>query len=93
MSWYTCHRQNFKLVQYLNVSSCHLSFLNYFTQCEKCEYTAERNETLKKHALTKHEGVRYSCDTCTRKTTDKVLLKQHIKSQHEGKWYPCKECK
>ena len=31
---------------------------------------------LKKHVLTKHEGVRYSCDYCT--NTEEVALKQHI---------------
>ena len=36
-----------------------------------------------KHALTKHEGVRYSCDYCRNKTTDKVALRQHIESQQE----------
>ena len=60
---------------------------------EKCENTSNRNEFLKKHALTKHEGVRYSCYYSTQKSTDKVTLKQYIKSQHEGKRYPCKDCK
>ena len=55
--------------------------------------TAKRNAFLKKHAITKHEGVRYSCDYCTHKSTDEVTLKQYIKSQHEGKRYPCKDCK
>ena len=56
--------------------------------CDKCEYTAKRNETLKKHALNKHEGVTYSCDYCKRKSIDKVALKQHNKSKHERKRYP-----
>ena len=57
---------------------------------EKCENKSNRNEFLKKHALTKHEGVRYSCDYCT--NTEEVALKQHIESHHEGKGYPCTDC-
>ena len=45
---------------------------------------------LKKHVLTKHEGVRYSCDYCT--NTEEVALKQHIESHHDGKGYPCTDC-
>ena len=41
--------------------------------------------SIKKHALTKPEGVIYSSDYFTHKSTDKVALKQHIISQHEGK--------
>ena len=59
----------------------------WFIFCDKCEYTAKRNSTLDKHALTKHECVRYSCDYCTHKSTDKEALKQHIKSQQEFKVY------
>ena len=45
---------------------------------------------LKKHVLTKHEGVRHSCDYCT--NTEEVSLKQHIESHHDGKGYPCTDC-
>ena len=32
--------------------------------CEKCEYTANKQDTLKQYMQSKHEGIRYPCDQC-----------------------------
>ena len=39
-----------------------------------CEYTAKKNEPLKKHVSSEHEGERYACDFCEHKSTDKAAL-------------------
>ena len=31
--------------------------------CDQCEYTGSR-DALRKHKLSKHEGIRYPCDQC-----------------------------
>ena len=33
-------------------------------KCNQCDYQAARQDSLRAHEQSKHDGVRYSCDKC-----------------------------
>ena len=62
--------------------------------CDKCDYEATTESTLKRHKVYKHEDFidLIHCGQCNYNTTVKGSLKQHVESIHEGVRYPCDQC-
>ena len=51
--------------------------------CNLCEYSNKAKCAVKKHFMSKHEGVRYGCSNCEYKATTPFNLAQHVRSIHE----------
>ena len=47
---------------------------------------------LKRHKITKHEGVKYNCDQCDEEFTEMGNLKRHKLTKHDGIRYDCDQC-
>ena len=61
--------------------------------CKSCEYQAKDTSTLRKHRLSVHEGIRFSCDLCDHQATRNSSLKIHKETVHLGvKRYKCNIC-
>ena len=50
--------------------------------CEDCDYIAKYSNHLKRHQLSKHEGIRYPCKLCETKFTQASSLKRHMTKLH-----------
>jgi len=61
-------------------------------ECNQCDSTFTRKDSLITHNLSVHEGVKYACNHCEHLFSDKANLTTHIKSIHEGIKYPCNQC-
>ena len=51
-------------------------------QCQHCEYKTAKFSHLKRHILSKHEGVTYPCEHCDYKATQTAHLKRHVLRVH-----------
>ena len=60
--------------------------------CKLCDYKTKGRADLKKHKLSSHESLRYSCDQCEHQTTSQTNLRTHKKTNHMGIIYCCKHC-
>ena len=60
--------------------------------CNHCEYSARRNDDLKRHLRSVHEGIIYPCEQCSYVSKEKTNLKEHLRIVHEGIVYPCEQC-
>ena len=50
--------------------------------CTDCSYKATYANHLRRHTLSVHEGVRYSCESCDKKFTQKPNLNKHVARKH-----------
>ena len=50
--------------------------------CNQCEYSATRENNLKKHMHSMHEGVRYHCYQCELSASRPEYLEKHIQNNH-----------
>ena len=58
-----------------------------------CNHCFLESDTLKKHVLTIHEGVKpFKCKICEDRFADKSGMNRHVKSAHEGKKFECQLC-
>ena len=56
-----------------------------FINCEKCDYTAEDKDLMKKH-MTKHTGGRiFTCNYCVFEATKQSILEDHMETKHAKK--------
>ena len=68
-----------------------------FYPCLQCEDKFKKRSTLKKHTMTKHLGVKFTCQHCEEEFPRQVRLSFHIRKCHEegkniGDIYPCLQC-
>jgi len=61
-------------------------------QCNKCEFTSVHYASVRKHKISKHDGVKYHCDKCVKSFSDSSTLLRHKKSIHDGVVYRCELC-
>ena len=54
-------------------------------KCDICSKIFQKNDHLKQHIESIHEGKTFKCDICPSSFTQKGHLKRHIESVHEGK--------
>jgi len=57
-----------------------------------CEAQFSDVGNLRRHKMTKHEGVKYNCDQCDEEFTEQGNLKRHKLTKHEGIRYDCDQC-
>ena len=57
---------------------------------DQCEYIATHPSYLKRHKVSKHEGIRYPCDQCEFVFISELFLKRHVQSTH--KELRCDQC-
>ena len=50
--------------------------------CDKCNYQATEQSSLRKHKKSVHDGVKYSCDKCNYQTGWKQKFKEHKDRKH-----------
>ena len=50
--------------------------------CHNCDYIAKYSNHLKRHQLSKHEGIKYPCSQCETKFTQVTSLKRHMINIH-----------
>ncbi len=61
-------------------------------QCDVCGYTTPENSRLKKHYMSRHEGVSpYQCSHCEYKTWERSSFKCHMFRHQQDKKYKCVE--
>eukprot|EP00092_Neocalanus_flemingeri_P009466 GFUD01010186.1.p1 GENE.GFUD01010186.1~~GFUD01010186.1.p1 ORF type:complete len:284 (-),score=69.96 GFUD01010186.1:87-938(-) len=60
--------------------------------CNKCDFTSVHYASVRKHKISKHEGIKYQCDKCEKRFTDSSTLLRHKKSIHDGVVYRCDIC-
>ena len=66
---------------------------NLFTRfCDECRFQTKRQDLLKHHKESLHEGIIYSCDGCNVQTNRKAKIKHHKESTHAGIIYSCDSC-
>ena len=58
--------------------------------CPDCERVFYDSSNMKKHYISKHQGVTFPCDQCDMVYTRQQPLTQHIKGVHEGQPIKCK---
>ena len=58
--------------------------------CDVCNKSYPRKNSLARHIKSVHEGKKYECKTCNRMFTQSGYLKTHQTAVHEGKKYICK---
>ena len=51
--------------------------------CPQCKFKTGNMADLKKHMMTVHEGIQYSCDKCDHVTTRPEHLKKHKRTKHK----------
>ena len=59
--------------------------------CNQCEHTTRRNEDLKYHVSSVHEGIVYPCEQCSYVSKWNRELKLHVKSKHTTMFFFCEE--
>ena len=57
--------------------------------CPDCERVFYDSSNMKKHYISKHQGVTFPCDQCDKVYTHQQQLTQHIKGVHEGLTIKC----
>ena len=60
--------------------------------CPQCDFQATHSNSLQRHVMSKHEGIKYPCKQCDYMATQTCHLQMHIKSKHEGIKYSCQQC-
>ena len=50
--------------------------------CNQCDYQVAKQDNLKIHIQSKHEGVKYACNQCDYQATRQDNLKMHVKRVH-----------
>ena len=61
--------------------------------CPDCDYSAKRNDKLKLHIQTKHEGLRFPCEYCEYAALRPDKLRDHRRKKHGIETtYPCDVC-
>ena len=60
--------------------------------CDLCEAQFSDVGNLRRHKLTKHEGVKYNCDQCDAEFSEQGNLKRHKLTKHDGIRYDCNQC-
>ena len=60
--------------------------------CNLCPGKYSHSNHLRRHQLSKHEGVTHVCDKCLDVFTLKGNLNKHKKSVHDGVMYECDQC-
>ena len=61
-------------------------------QCNKCDFTSVHYASVRKHKISKHDGIKYHCDKCVKSFSDSSTLLRHKKSIHDGVVYRCELC-
>ena len=63
-------------------------------ECKKCEFTSIHWATVRKHKISKHDGIRYKCpqSECEKTFSDTSSLLRHRKATHDGFIYKCETC-
>ena len=81
---FICHLCNYEAIGMENMDSVH-GFLN----CERCQFTAEDKQIMKKH-MTKHTGgIIYTCYVCEFESTRQAMLDDHkeTKQTNNNPWW------
>ena len=65
---------------------------NQLHKCEECGEGYSWRTALVRHIISKHEGVRYSCNKCVYRTKHKPNLNRHKQAIHEGIKFSCNQC-
>lgn len=60
--------------------------------CDLCEAQFSDVGNLKRHKITKHEGIKYNCDQCDEEFSEQGNLKRHKLTKHDGIRYDCDQC-
>ena len=60
--------------------------------CDLCEAQFSDVGNLRRHKMTKHEGVKYNCDQCDAEFSEQGNLKRHKLTKHDGIRYDCNQC-
>ena len=61
-------------------------------KCNKCDFTSVHYASVRKHKISKHDGIKYQCEKCEKSFTDSSTLLRHRKSIHDGIVYKCELC-
>jgi len=61
-------------------------------ECNKCDFTSVHYASVRKHKLSKHDGIKYQCEKCVKSFSDSSTLLRHKKSVHDGVVYRCDLC-
>jgi len=61
-------------------------------ECDQCESKYTHPSNLRRHILSKHEGIKYDCNQCDQKYSDSSSLSHHVKSKHKGEICACDQC-
>ena len=60
--------------------------------CDQCESQYTTKDHLKRHILTKHNGLRFPCNHCDYQAKQETNLKMHVESKHVGVRHFCDQC-
>ena len=60
--------------------------------CNLCGHEASHKNTLTKHKLIVHAGVKFPCGQCNHQATLKENLAEHKRTVIEGVKYACRQC-
>ena len=85
------YRCKIKSCQYYGKDTCEDLEQHSLLFCNQCEYSARRNEDLKNHMKSVHEGIVFPCDQCSYVSKRSKDLRIHVMSKHTTKFFSCKE--
>ena len=62
--------------------------------CDECSFSSDRQDFLKDHKFTEHEGKLYECDQCEKTCRQMKNMKEHIRMMHsvERVTFLCEFC-
>ena len=88
---FICHKCSYKAPSIAMLrkheESDHIESVAY--NCNQCDKTFKKKETLNQHKISDHEKEKHQCDICDEKCHATERLKQHKRACHEGRKYPC----
>jgi len=61
-------------------------------KCNICDFSSAHYGSVRKHKISKHDGIKYHCDRCPKSFSDSSTLLRHKKSIHDGFVYRCDLC-